>query len=99
MTTKEAMEIYNDPEFRHMSKYRAAVQFMVDVYLAEHDDTPLTLELAKEVLGEPKDAVFTIGGKYAGVWCHTSDTVIFNGYDMKTIGQLRTIARLLRGWV
>lgn len=93
MTTKEALEIWK----QHGTTKSAC--YLADAYLAEHDDTPLTLELAKEVLGEPDGDAFTINGNYAGFWSHAKQCVFLSGHLITTIGQLRTLARLLRGGV
>jgi len=101
MTTKEALEIWK----QHGTTKSAC--YLADAYLAEHDDTPLTLELAKEVLGEPTSGLLALrNDNYSWIiagkrleWLDHNERVLCNGIVAETIGQLRTLARLLRGGV
>jgi len=109
MTTKEAMEIIRKNRTCYsgfVMELLAAIDVVVEAYLAEHDDTPLTLEAATEVLGEPDE----IGFAYHH-WIVNGHRVSFDPRHVElkldyrseianpTIGQLRTLVRLLRGGV
>lgn len=99
MNIQKAMEIVRNKQDSSRD-VRASVDYAIrKAWLSEHDDTPLTLELAKEVLGPIDNAEqFHLDGVYAGTW-NMVNAVLFHGKRLTTIGDLHTLARLLRGGV
>jgi len=91
--------------------YEVMVKIIADTYSAamaelerlrrqvelEHDTTPLTLELAKEVLGEPDESgVWMIHGASL-VWSSKHHCIVSSsGLSAHHIGQLRRLVSVLR---
>jgi len=107
MTIQEAMEKYELDAKVGVRTYDGrslqAIQLLARELMNEHDDTPLTLETAKEVLGEPttvrknRYAAWKELNLTLGLRCGYLQFGVMRGIDKCTIGQLRTLARLLRG--
>jgi len=106
MTTQEtqlaAVERLRDDDYRDQ---RSVMIDKATIYDAEHDPRPLTLELCKEVLGEPDrtDGPLVWWGNNLMANAMQNGSLRFLlawrtiRFDSPKVWQLRTLVRLLRG--
>ena len=95
------------PHYAHLSLddvTRHDLQITSDAYLAEHDPTPLTLDVLREELGEGLDKgafVYWEIGCSSVMWSRESiycpDHASFRGIRITTLGQLRRAISLAEG--